>query len=287
MTHVFSVINLKGGVGKTTTSVALAEVFSAEMGKKALLIDLDPQTNATIMMLGENKWAELNKNGHTLAQLFKAALDPKEADFDLKATLQKNVSDVGEAKSVDLLPSSLDLIDVQDRLVTVSSGQFFAVNPIELLHRAIKSKLDKYDVAIIDCPPSLGIVTLNGLRISEGYIIPTIPDYLSTYGIPQIVTRVSKFSKAIGDGIDPLGIVVTKFQANSTVHKNVLRQLKAKDDDPKIYETVIKQTNFASAASEHRQRSRTLRQKYGDGSEGLTASYIQLAHEIWDQLEGS
>jgi chromosome partitioning protein len=67
----------------------------------------------------------------------------------------------------------------------------------------------------------LDIITLNGLRISDGYIIPTIPDYLSIYGIPQIVTRVGDFSKAISEEIEPLGIVATKYQANSTVHNNV------------------------------------------------------------------
>ena len=76
MTHVFSTINLKGGVGKTTTTVALAEFLSAEMRKNVLVIDLDPQTNATVMMIGEEKWKKLNKNGHTIASLFNDALDP-------------------------------------------------------------------------------------------------------------------------------------------------------------------------------------------------------------------
>ena len=76
MTHVFSTINLKGGVGKTTTTVALAEFLSAEMWKNVLVIDLDPQTNATVMMIGEEKWKNLNKNGHTIASLFNDALDP-------------------------------------------------------------------------------------------------------------------------------------------------------------------------------------------------------------------
>lgn len=283
MAHVISTINLKGGVAKTTTSVALAEVFSAEMRKKVLVIDLDPQTNATIMLIGENKWLELNKKGHTLAQLFKDAMDPDHKKFDLDATLQKKVSDVGAARSIDLLPSSLDLIDVQDQLASAPSGKFYSSNPVELLWRAVRSKLDDYDIVIIDCPPNLGIVTLNGLRLSDGYIIPTIPDYLSTYGIPQIVTRLNEFSDAIGEVIEPLGIVATKYQANSTVHNTVLRQLRTDVKFPDVYSTTVKQTNIASAAGEFQTSPRTLRQKYGTD---LTSTYIDLANEIWNDLEG-
>jgi chromosome partitioning protein len=286
MTHVISTINLKGGVAKTTTSVALAEVFSAAMKKKVLVIDLDPQTNATIMLLGEDKWLELNKQGHTLAQLFKDAMNPDIKKFNLDATLQKQVSDVLEAKSIDLLPSSLDLIDVQDQLASAPSGKFYAVNPVELLWRAVKSKLDDYDIVIVDCPPNLGIVTLNGLRLSDAYIIPTIPDHLSTYGIPQIVTRIGEFAEAIGEEIDPLGIVITKYQANSTVHNTVLKQLQTDGNVPDVYSTRIKQTNTASAAAEYSPFKRTLRQKYGSDPNGLTSTYVDLAKEIWSDLEG-
>ena len=113
MANVFSTINMKGGVGKTLTTVALAECFATEMGKRVLVIDLDPQTNATAMLIGEERWRELNAKEHTLARLFKDALTPDDKRFDLDATLQKDVSDVRMWKSVDLLPSSLDLIDVQ------------------------------------------------------------------------------------------------------------------------------------------------------------------------------
>ena len=76
MTHVISTINLKGGVGKTTTTVALAETLSVENGKRVLVIDLDPQTNATTMLIGEDRWDDLNNKKHTLASLFDDALDP-------------------------------------------------------------------------------------------------------------------------------------------------------------------------------------------------------------------
>lgn len=282
MAHVFSTINLKGGVGKTTTTVAVAETLSAEFGKKVLVIDLDPQTNATTMLIGEDKWRTLNDSGRTLARLFKDALEPDNKQFSFDAALQKRVSDVNGAHTLDLLPSSLDLIDVQDRLAAAPSGKYFSNNPIELLWKAVKSRLDDYDVVIVDCPPNLGIITLNGLRISDGYIIPTIPDILSTYGIPQIVTRVREFADEIGEQIEPLGIVVTKFQGNSTVHANVLRNLRSGKDAP-VFETIIPQANQISGAAEHQPHARTLKQKYG--YQGLADAYSGLAKEIITRLE--
>ena len=132
MTNVISTINLKGGVGKTTTTVALAETYSANLRKKVLVIDLDPQTNATLMLIGEEKWFSVNKKERTLARLFKDAMDPDDPGFDLDKTLQRKVSDVGSANTVDLLPSSLDLIDVQDTLASAPAGKFYAANPIDL-----------------------------------------------------------------------------------------------------------------------------------------------------------
>jgi chromosome partitioning protein len=281
MAQVISTINLKGGVGKTHTTVGVAESLSAYRGKKVLVIDLDPQTNATTMLIGEQKWQKLNQQGHTLAQLFKDALDPDHAKFDLKKTLQKTVSDVREAASIDLLPSSLDLIDVQDRLATIPSGKFYEANPIELLRRAVKSIIDDYDLVLIDCPPNLGIITLNGLRISSGYIIPTIPDILSTYGIPQIVKRIGEFSSKIGEPIKPLGIVISKYRAQSTVHQNVVKQLHLEKDAP-CFQTIIPEANSFSGVAEMTSGQRTIKQKYG--YKGEPETYLALADEIWTKL---
>ena len=281
MPDVISTINLKGGVGKTTTTVALAEFMAGRLGKRVLVIDLDPQTNATVMLIGEEQWRELNQREWTLARLFKDALDPDNKRFDLEKTLQKGVSNVSEASTIDLLPSSLDLIDVQDRLATVPPGRFYSVNPTELLWRAVKSRLDDYDLVIVDCPPNLGIITLNGLRISRGFVIPTIPDILSTYGIPQILARVRHFSAEIAESIEPLGVIVTKFQANSTVHKNTITRLR-ENGDPQVFETIVPQANQFAAAAEHGGRM-TLKQKWGHA--GLADQFEQLSREVADVLE--
>lgn len=286
MAHVFSTINLKGGVGKTTTTVALAETFSAEFGKKVLVIDLDPQTNATVMLIGEEKWRELNDEGRTLAQLFKDALEPDSQRFDFDKVLQRQVSDVKSAVTLDLLPSSLDLIDVQDKLASAPSGKFYAMNPVELLWRAIKSRIDDYDIVIVDCPPNLGIITLNGLRISHGYIIPTIPDILSTYGIPQIVSRIGEFSNAIAEPIEPLGIVVSKYRVQTSVHVDGLRRLKEEADagkGPHVFDAVIKEAGDIAGAASLEVGGRTLKQKYKDGVADI---YRNLAESVLAKLEG-
>ena len=277
MVQVLSTINLKGGVGKTTTTVAMAEFMSGVMQKRVLVIDLDPQTNATVMLIGEENWRDVNGNEHTIARLFKDALDPDNKRFDYDATLQRRVSNVREARTIDLLPSSLDLIDVQDRLASIPSGRFYAVNPTELLWRAVKPHLGDYDVVIIDCPPNLGIITLNGLRISDRFIIPTIPDVLSTYGIPQIMSRVEQFSKEIAEEIEPLGIVITKYQSNSTVHRNTVDRLRA-NGDPPVFNTVIRQANQFADAAEYRGEM-TLKQKWGYAP-GLAENLESLTREV-------
>ena len=281
MSQVFSTINLKGGVGKTTTTVALAESFSSSMRKRVLVIDLDPQTNATVMMIGEDRWRKLNQKERTIARLFKDALDPDDRRFDFDKTLQKGVSNVRGALTVDLLPSSLDLIDVQDRLASIPTGRFYAVNPTELLLRAVKPHLDNYDVVIVDCPPNLGIITLNGLRISDGFVIPTIPDVLSTYGIPQILSRVEQFANEIAETIEPLGIVITKYQANSTVHRNTVKRLRS-NGSPRVFETVIPQANQFAAAAEYG-HTRTFAQKWG--YQGLADTFANLTREVFAELE--
>jgi chromosome partitioning protein len=285
MTHVLSTINLKGGVAKTTLTVALAETYSAVFGKSVLLIDLDPQTNATTMVIGEEKWHELNAQEHTLARLFKDALKPEESKFDLDATLQRRVSNVTGARTIDLLPSSLDLIDVQDQLVNTPVGKYGAVRPFDILWRATKELIEDYDLVLIDCPPNLGKITQNGLRISEAYVIPTIPDHLSTYGIPQIVTRVGEFAREIAEDIEPLGIVITKYQKQMTLHNNVLRHLRGSGDAP-IFATEIRQANDVANAAEWTSYTKTLKQKYGANPNGLAEPFANLAKEILVKLEG-
>src|SRR4030043_417236 len=205
-THVLSFTNLKGGGGKPTPAVAVAEMLAQEHRKHVLLIDLDPQTNATVTLISEEKWAEMDKDGRTISQLFDDRLNPQNTPkFDIEKAIENRVSTINDGiPRLDLLASSIRLIDLQDRIPMIALSGNFTANPLEILRVALQPVLDRYDYIIIDCPPSLGTVTKNGLRISTGYVIPTIPDIVSTWGIYQIVENVDRFSKSIGLSIPAL-----------------------------------------------------------------------------------
>lgn len=279
-THVLSFINLKGGVGKTTTAVAVAEILAQEHRKHVLVVDLDPQTNATVTLITEDKWEELDKSGCTIAQLFEDRLNPhNEPRFDIEKAITRRVSTISDGIArLDLLPSSIRLIDLQDRIPQIAQLDNYTVNPIEVLRSALSPVIERYDYVIIDCPPSLGVVTKNGLRISTGYVIPTIPDIVSTWGIYQIVNNVQRFSGQIDREIPALGIVATKRQANG-LHDRVIGDLKARrlgrfgDPDaipqPPLFANAIKQTTAVARGADVDADIKTFKGKYGDAYESL------------------
>ncbi|MGB7797456.1 MAG: AAA family ATPase [Pseudonocardiaceae bacterium] len=289
MSTVLSTINLKGGVGKTTTTVGIAEMLVAEYGMRVLVIDLDPQTNATVSLIDEQIWKALDEQGLTVAQLFVDTLseDPAARRFRLDDAIQTDVGSVHGLRGLDLLPSSLRLIDVQEKLAAMPLGQFYSMAPSQVLQTAIKRRLDDWDYILIDCPPNLGIITLNGLRISDAYLIPTIPDVLSTYGIPQIIRRVQAFADEINEDIPALGIVITKYQANSTMHVNTTARLRDDHRDgkgPEVFDTIIPQGNAIAGAADFTARG-TLRQKYAyqggyEAFHGLTAEIIKAVEDM-------
>ncbi len=294
MGKVIAAINLKGGVAKTTTTVGLAEFLSSEFNKKVLLIDLDPQTNATIMLIGEEKWKDLNNNNQTIAALFKNELNYNNGKsmfrkssnqsnkVSIEQCIQKNVSNVSSVKSLHLIPSSLDLIDIQEEIVTIPRGKFHANTPIDILKKQISSVIKDYDYILIDCPPNLGTITLNGLNIADLYIIPTIPDILSTYGIPQVIKRINEFSTVINKPITPIGIVATRYREQSTTHRRILEDLK-QGKEVKLFESVFVETEKMAAAAEYTMKVNTLKQKWGCSEQ--YDRFYKLASEIIKRCE--
>ena len=291
-THVLSFINLKGGVGKTTTAVAVAEILADEERKHVLLVDLDPQTNATVTLISEEKWAELDKTGKTIAQLFIDKLNPADPPrFDVEQAIVRRVSTIerGIAR-LDLLPSSIRLIDIQDRIPMIALSGNFTTSPLDILKNALHPVLDRYDYVIIDCPPSLGTVTKNGLRISTGYVIPTIPDIVSTWGIYQIVESVDRFARDIGHSIPALGIVATKVQSNN-LHRRVIEDLKARRlgkfaesgalAQPPIFEGSVPQTVDVARGADVDAGIPTFKGKYGSAYYPLRA----IAREVIQRCE--
>lgn len=282
MAKVIATISLKGGVGKTTVTAGLAEFMSAEFGQRVLLIDLDSQINLTTMMISEGRWFELNTNGRTLATLFADAVNGS-SNFDLDSAVERNVSPVKRVTTVDLLASSLDLIEIQEELSAIRVEGRSAGGAVGYLADAIAPIRDFYDFVLIDCPPNIGPVTLNGLAAADAYIIPTIPDHLSTYGIPQIQNRVRKFSSEIGREITELGVVITKFKSNSAVHRSTTRRLRRDPTIQHVLPNYINEANSIAASAEFVAYG-TLKSKYGnqgqfDQFRGLTTDVMTEAQE--------
>jgi chromosome partitioning protein len=292
-THVLSFINLKGGVGKTTTAVAVAEMLAQDERKHVLLVDLDPQTNATVTLISEQQWAEMDADGRTIAQLFEDRLNPHNAPrFHIESAIARRVSTINDGIArLDLLPSSIRLIDLQDRIPMIALSGNFTANPLEILRAALLPVVDRYDYIIIDCPPSLGTVTKNGLRISTGYVIPTIPDIVSTWGIYQIVENVDRFAQDISRPLPALGIVATKVQSNN-LHSRVIADLRARRlgrfgeenvlPQPPLFSSTIPQTVTVARGADVDADIRTFKGKYGTAYSalcGLTEEIRQLCEK--------
>lgn len=258
MTHVVAIINLKGGVGKTTTTAALGEFLAGEFGKRVLLIDLDPQTNLTTMMLGEHRWGELDAAGRTLAGLFKRALAGGVDGLDGSDLVVRDASPLSAVAGVDLIPSSLELIGIQDRLSAIGERS------TEILSVALAQTMQAYDYVLIDCPPNLGTVTLNGIRIADGFIIPTIPDHMSRSGIAPVQKRIGDAAEGWGRKIVDLGVIITKYRTASKVHRNTIDILSRNPEIRMVFPSYIPEANQIAAAAEHAPFG-TLRRRYGTG----------------------
>lgn len=290
MATVVSLINLKGGVGKTTSTVQLAECLASEFAKKVLVIDLDPQTNATIALIDEIDWEIIDKEGKTLFQLFNDKLE-KTNNFNISKAIQTGVSNLKLSK-LDLLASSIRFIDIQDRISDIPAKVGYSINPMEVLKTEVSPILDDYDYVLIDCPPNLGFITRNGIEISDFYLIPTIPDTLSTYGIPQIVRKINEYREERSLKIKCLGLVITKYASNSSSHKRGINTLPSRferiikevgEEDAYVFNTKMPQANSISEAMEFSETPGTFKRKYGYSQSGGRKLYeyvIDLTREF-------
>ena len=305
MPHVISFINLKGGVAKTTTAVQLADTFAFMRQKKVLVLDLDPQTNATLALIGEKRWEEADERGQTLAHLFLDLLSGTR-HFSAERAIIRGASNLntippemfdqlpGDVQygRVDVLPSSIRLIDVQDRMHDIATRSNFSLSPMQVVQKYVGPLFDRYDYVLIDCPPNLGFITQNGLEVSDHYLIPTIPDRMSTYGIPQIAGKIDELRRDRELKIRCLGVVVTKFQSNSSQHKQGLERLPeylrsafayTGEDTPPILQTVMPQTNASAEATVFEREVKNYPAKYGSSQVAGQPAYrygLDLAAEV-------
>lgn len=281
MPVTISLINLKGGVGKTTLTIALAEFMALQHGLKVLVIDLDPQTNATVSLMDEYEWKKQNIKGQTIVQLFRDYLENMQI-FSAREAIVHNVSNIkGGIQGLDLLPSSLDLIDIQDELIKIPTRGIFSERPLSILGETLCEEINNYDLVLIDCPPNLGLITQNGLIMSQYYLIPVIPDVLSTYGIPQIVARIKRLEIETGIHLKPLGVVVNHFRQQSPLHPNQIRLLQVNADRigyHRVFSTIIPETSRAASAMDYSLPVGSLHDKYG--YEVPFKPYQQLTEEV-------
>ena len=212
MGKIISVANQKGGVGKTTTTVNLSTIL-AKKGKKVLLIDTDPQGNAT-SGLGVSKDVELS--------VYDILIGDTEFDETLQETAIKNLK---------VCPSNISLAGAEVQLVSMMSRE-----------QRLKTKLDKikdqYDYILIDCPPSLGLVTLNAFTASDSVLIPVQCEYFALEGLGQLLYTVNLVKKHLNKNLEIEGALLTMYDARTNLSNQVVKEVKKYFED-KVYKTVI------------------------------------------------
>ncbi len=280
MTQVFSVIALKGGVGKTTTSVALAHMFAAEFNKRVLVVDLDPQASASDMLIGTARVAEISFAGRSVACAFHDPSDARSRWYPCADITERSVGGIHGVTTIDLLPASASLYQEQSGLNAPPPG----IPRHGLLSAYLRPVLAQYDIVIIDCPPNFNTVTQNALFASNGYLIPIIPDILSTRGVPTLLQMVRDFSQRTGHLVVPIGMVAVKMQMNSRVHTETLRQLRGLHMMIPVFPQVIPQTNHIAAAAAFGHAA-SLAHKWGHPAiPGLLRTLCQMISLRLDQI---
>ena len=213
MNKIVSLTNQKGGVGKTTTSVNLAVSFAVSE-VKTLLIDLDPQSNAT-------------------TGLEQITDEPKGTIYDviIRGSKTKDIITNTKLEFLDMITSTNDLVGAEVELVNVMARE-------HQLEKALKSIRKKYDYILIDCPPSLGLLTLNALTCSNSVIIPIQCEYYALEGLGQLLNTVRLVQKNLNRKLEIEGVLLTMYDSRLNLSKQVADEVKGFFKD-KIFETVI------------------------------------------------
>jgi chromosome partitioning protein len=248
-TKVFCVVNQKGGVGKTTTAINLAAALAASH-KRVLLIDLDPQGNAT-MGSGVDK----NRGGENLYQVLIGSATIASARV------------VSETGHYDLLPANRELSGAEIDLVQMDGRE-------HQLKHAIAQVLDEYDVILIDCPPALSLLTLNGLASAHGVIIPMQCEYFALEGLSDLVNTIKRVHQNMNRELRLIGLLRVMFDPRVTLQQQVSAQLESHFGD-KVFKTIVPRNVRLAEAPSYGLPGIV----YDKNSRGAKA-YVEFGHEL-------
>lgn len=248
MGKVISVANQKGGVGKTTTTVNLGTIL-AKKGKKVLLIDADPQGNAT-SGLGVEKEVEFS------------TYDILVNDTEIKDAIQDTI-----IKNLKVCPSNINLAGAEVELVSMMSRE-------QRLKEKLDMVKDKFDYILIDCPPSLGLITLNSFTASNSVLIPVQCEYYALEGLGQLLNTINLVKKHLNKEIKIEGALLTMYDMRTNLSNQVVKEVKKYFGD-KVYKTVIPRNVRLSEAPSYGMPIT----EYDPRSKGAK-SYIKFAKEF-------
>lgn len=253
MAIIISIVNQKGGVAKTTTAINLSAALGA-MGKKVLLVDLDPQGNAT-SGYGFGKEAKRNLE-YTTYDVIMGEARPAQAIIQTKF------------KNVSIMPATASLAEAEVRLLQFE-------NKTLCLKKALLQIKNDYDIIIIDCLPSLGVLCLNGLSACDRFIVPMQCEPYSLEGVSELLLTVKRVQKTSNRGLQLMGIVFTMIDKRLMINRDVMNMIKSSFSEDTVFKTEIPRNVRISEAPSHGEPI----MYYEPNSKGAEA-YKLLAKEV-------